>query len=507
VPQGTGGAGTTPPTPSAGGAPPVVGGSGPVATGGGGGTPVTPGPVDPPPSLITSGAGAYWQIGAVTEGGSNANFTVNSANEHQEWYGWGGTFNEAGWDALQVLSEADRQKAINLLFDVNDGIGFDWGRIPIGPSDYAVARYTLSDAPGQFSIDHDQMYLIPYIHAAQAVKGDVKYWASPWTPPPWAKTGTTENMGYDKGIFNTQYYQDYADFFVSWIKAYEAEGIPIDSVMPQNEPGWAQSYPTCAWGNATDSTNSTDITGPTTLGTFVDQYLFPSLDAAGLDTRVWFGTLSNDSVFESYWNDMASKPSFSRIVGGALQWETQVRVGMVAQTGKLVMQSEHKCGNYPWLSQMATSAADSNRDNFLASGAPNNQAYGEESWDLIKSWIDDGVNIYSAWNMVLDTGGWNLDEVRPWPQNAMLAVDRNTKELKVTPYYYVFRHVAQYVDVGAHRIDVNGNALAFKNPNGSIVTIMFNEGNSASQTTLSIDGTMVQFEIPARGWATVNWPG
>ncbi len=461
------------------------------------------------PSLIVSGEGNYWQVGEVTEGGTSATITVNSAQTFQQWYGWGGTFNEAGWVALQALSEADRQKALSLLFDVNDGIGFDWGRIPIGPSDYAVARYTLSDAPGSFSIDHDTMYLIPYIKAAQAIKGDVKYWGSPWTPPPWAKSGNTENMGYDKGYFNTDYYQDYADFFVAWIQAYEAQGIPIDSVMPQNEPGWAQSYPTCAWGPATDSVDSSgNITGPVTLGTFVDQYLFPTLDAAGLGTNVWFGTLSNNSVFNDYWSDMAGKASFNRIVGGALQWETQASIDTVLNSGKLVMQSEHKCGNYPWLSAKATSAADANRDNFLESMAPNNQAYGEESWDLMKSWIEDGANIYSAWNMVLDKYGWNLDQVRPWPQNAMLAVDTDAKTLTVTPYYYVFRHLAQYVDVGAVRIGVSGgNALAFKNPDNSIVTVMFNEGTSTSDTTLSIDGTMVQFQVPARGWATVNWQG
>lgn len=474
-----------------------------------GGTSTTGGMPPMRPSLITSGVGNYWQIGAVTEGGTSANITVNSGQTYQEWHGWGGTFNEAGWVALQALSESERQRAINLLFDVNDGIGFDWGRIPIGPSDYAVARYTLSDSPGQFSITHDQMYLIPYIHAAQAVKGDVKYWASPWTPPPWAKSGNTENQGYDKGYFNTQYYQDYADFFVDWIQAYEAENIPIDAVMPQNEPGWAQSYPTCAWGPATDSVDSSgNITGPVTLGTFVDQYLFPTLDAAGLSTNVWFGTLSNNSVFNDYWSDMAGKASFSRIVGGALQWETQASISTVKNSGKLIMQSEHKCGNYPWLSAKATSVADANRDNFLESQAPNNQAYGEESWDLMKSWIEDGVNIYSAWNMVLDKYGWNLDKVRPWPQNAMLAVDTDTGTLNVTPYYYVFRHLAQYVDVGAMRIGVTGgNALAFKNPDGSIVTVMFNEGQSDAATTLSIDGTMVQFTIPARGWATVNWMG
>jgi len=155
--------------------------------------------VVPEPSLITSGMGAYWQVGEVTVGGSSATITVNSSQTFQDWHGWGGTFNEKGWAALQALSEADRTLAINLLFSVTDGLGLDWGRIPIGPSDYAVERYHLSSGPGQFSVDHDLQYLIPYIKAAQAVKGDVKYWASPWTPPPWAKSGNTEKSGYDKG--------------------------------------------------------------------------------------------------------------------------------------------------------------------------------------------------------------------------------------------------------------------------------------------------------------------
>ena len=34
-------------------------------------------------------------------------------------------------------------------------------------------------------------------------------------------------------------------------------------------------------------------------------------------------------------------------------------------------------------------------------------------------------------------------------------------------------------------------------------TILFNDDSSAQTTTMSVDGEMVQFEIPARGWATV----
>jgi glucosylceramidase len=162
----------------------------------------------------------------------------------------------------------------------------------------------------------------------------------------------------------------------------------------------------------------------------------------------------------------------------------------------------------PRLSARATSRQDANRDNFLPNEAPNNHAYGEESWDLIKTWLEAGVNMYNAWNMVLDTVGANLDETRVWPQNALLAVDLNAGTLEVTPAYYVFRHLGQYVEPGAVRLGTEGgNALAFRNPDGSIVTIIFNESQQQAQMTLAVGGQHLQFTVPGRGWATVNWQG
>ena len=134
--------------------------------------------------VITSGKNNYWKTGTSTESNGNANITVNENQKHQKWRGLGGTFNEAGWDALNVLSESERDRAIKLLFDVNDGIGFTWGRIPVGASDYALERYTLNETANDFEMEHftierDKQYLIPYIKAALAVKPDIRFWASP----------------------------------------------------------------------------------------------------------------------------------------------------------------------------------------------------------------------------------------------------------------------------------------------------------------------------------------
>ena len=106
---------------------------------------------------------------------------------------------------------------------------------------------------------------------------------------------------------------------------------------------------------------------------------------------------------------------------------------------------------------------------------------------------------------MLDTAGKNLDSMRPWPQNALLTVNTSSKMLNVTATYYVFRHVSQYVDPGAKVVATSGGeALAFKNPDGTIVAVIYNSG-AAKTFTVQIAGKKQQFTMPGKGWATVNW--
>ncbi len=158
------------------------------------------------------------------------------------------------------------------------------------------------------------------------------------------------------------------------------------------------------------------------------------------------------------------------------------------------MQSEHKCGTTRGLARWPCSKEAADQNSFYAAEAPNNYNYGLESGGLIRDWIKAGVNMYSAWNMVLDTGGFSMDEVRPWPQNALIAIDRNAKTVIKTPTYYVFRHVAQYVSPEATRVNTTGgDALAFKNPDGSFTTILHNSGTSPAATVLSVGASTVEF--------------
>jgi glucosylceramidase len=164
-------------------------------------------------------------------------------------------------------------------------------------------------------------------------------------------------------------------------------------------------------------------------------------------------------------------------------------ISNVKQYGVPIWQTEHMCGNYPWLSGYKETA-------------PNDQAYAVESWGLVKSWIKNGVTAYGVWNMVLDTVGKGIDE-RTWAQNALLTVDTSTKTLNITPTYHVFRHFSQFVVPGAKVVGTTGgDAVAFKNPDGSIVAVAYNSG-AAKTMTVAIGGKKLKFSMPGTGWATV----
>jgi len=483
---------------ASGGAGPGTGGAGPGTGGAGtgtGGAVGTGGSATPAlPRLVTSGPSGYWQTaGTVTEvTAGTAEVTVNDASMAQTWDGFGGAFNEMGWNVLSMLSAADRENAIRLLFG-NDGARFNLARIPIGASDYGMDRYTLDETANDttlanFSISRDMMKLIPYIKAALAVRPGLRLYASPWTPPTWMKMGPflTGNMvsPFDGGTMkgDDATLQALATYFVKFVQEYAKQNITVEAVAPQNEPNYQQNYPSCVWA-------------PATYTKFIGSFMGPAFTTAGLTTKIMLGTMSNPdsgkdmSIVSSVMGDPAAK-GFIKVIG--MQWGMIAGVPAAKNFGVPIWQTEHKCGNYPWMS------------GYVMSAAPNNQAYAVESWGLIRDWVKAGVTAYNAWNMVLDTVGKGIDTTRDWAQNALLTVDTGAKKLNITPAYYVFRHVSQYVEPGAKVVaTTGGDALAFKNPNGTIVTIMYNSG-AAKTTIVSAGGKKMQFMIPATGWATVT---
>ena len=441
------------------------------------------------PDVVTSADGAFWKTGTLTPASSGtADVTADDTALKQRWDGFGGTFNEAGWDALAVLSDSDRALALSYLFDAANGANFAYGRLPIGASDYALARYTLDDSANDytmanFTIAQDKKLLIPYIKAALAIKPGIHLWASPWSPPGWMKDNNSIDAGNMKD--DDKVLTAFALYLEKFVQAYAAEGLKIEAVHPQNEPGYTNPYPSCGW------------TGALYIK-FIRDYLGPLFTKDNVPAEIWCGTMSNQTDGTIATNLASDTKAMSYVKGFGLQWNTKGSISSLKSKNVPIMQTEHKCGNYDFATDYWSQSS------YNASKPPNDYAYGVESWKNIKDWIVAGVNSYSAWNMVLDTLGTNLNASKPWHQDALLTVDRSTKKLTATPAYYVFRHLSYFVAPKATVIGTTGgDALAFKNPDGAIVVVMYNSG-AAKKAIVSLGGTKLQFDLPANGWATIH---
>jgi glucosylceramidase len=486
-------------------------GTGGTSTGGAtgtGGTAVTM-------KVITSAPNAYWMTATATTSTGTATVTVNDTSPAQKWDGFGGAFNEIGWNVLTTT--AMQTQAMTMLFSSTDGANFAWGRIPMGASDYATSRYTCDDtgtdvtpsssnrppadtSMAMFSLTRDGQKLIPYIKAAQAVNPNLRFWSSPWTPPVWLKSGYNSDSGTKKPSYfdggsiisgNSSYLTAYASYYSKFVMGYKAQGINIEVVSPQNEPGYQQNYPSCIWDSAT-------------YVSFIKEL---GKAMAPLNVKVMLGTMSNNGDTSAgvarHDTDLATAVLNDSTAAGYLsvagaQWGVLDAVISGTKFGNLpIWATEHKCGNYPW--------NPSGYPAYNSSKAPNDQAYGVESWGYISKAIRNGkVSAYNAWNMVLDSSGLGIDTTRDWKQDALLVASGST--VTATPAYYVFRHLSQYVQPGATVVGTSGgDAVAFKNTDGSVVVAMYNSG-SATTYVVSIKGQKLSFAMPGTGWATVVVP-
>jgi len=474
-------------TSGAGGSSGMPGGAGQGASGAGGSAGAAP----TPDAVVTSASGAYWKTETLADSTASATVTVNAGTAYQTWDGFGGAFNEMGWSYLSTKALQD--EALQLLFGV-DGCHFAWGRIPIGASDYAMDRYTLDETANDtslanFSIDRDKQKLIPYIKAAQAVNPNLRFWASPWTPPTWMKSSPYQSPGnpvnaFDGGSMKSDdsVLKAHAQYFVKFISAYSEQGIKVEIVAPQNEPNYSQNYPSAIWS-------------PTTFTNFIKSYLGPALATAAPSVQIMLGTMSNSNsnadvaVANAVLADATAK-GYCKVMG--VQWgmsdASQVNNLKSKGGGIPIWLSEHKCGGQPG-ANVAT--------------APNDLNYAKESWGYIRDAMKNGLTAYNSWNMVLDKGGKGIDNTRVWAQNALLVADSG--QLTKTPAYYVFRHFSQFVVPGAKRVDATGgDAVAFKNPDGSVVAVMYNSGAAQNAYVVAVGSKKVTFAMPGSGWATVK---
>ena len=169
---------------------------------------------------------------------------VDPTKTFQTFLGIGGALTDASAETFFKIPKEKQQELLTAYYDKDKGIGYTLARTNIGSCDFSSSSYTYikegDSALKTFSIDHDQQFKIPFIKDAMAAAGGkLTLFATPWSPPAFMKTNDDLLHG---GKLKPEYYHSWAMYYTKFIKAYEAEGIPIWGITIQNEPMAKQTW-------------------------------------------------------------------------------------------------------------------------------------------------------------------------------------------------------------------------------------------------------------------------
>ncbi|HKV42110.1 MAG TPA: carbohydrate-binding protein [Blastocatellia bacterium] len=408
---------------------------------------------------------------------------VDETETYQSVEGFGASFTDSAAYLLnEKLTASARDAVMAKLFDRAVGIGISFVRNPMGASDLARSDYSYDDLPaGQtdpglanFSIAHDQADIIPLVLQAKRINPQLKIMANPWSPPGWMKTSGSM-IG---GSLLPAMYEPFANYFVKYIQAYAAAGIPIDYVSLQNEPLYVPTdYP------------GMSVTPGEQLAV-LKNFVLPALSASQLNTRVL--------VYDHNW-DTPGYPEtvFSDpVVASSTQVAGTAWHGYGGTPGAMstVHNSFPSLGNYHTELSGGTWVADQMKFDF------------ETITHAMRNW----AKTFVKWSLALDqnrgphTGGCGTC-------TPLVTVDSTTGVAAYDIDYYTLGHFSKFVAPGATRIYSNNApnlvSVAFQNPDGSKVLVAFNDAAAAQRFQVAWGNASFTYKLKGFEGATFTWSG
>lgn len=327
--------------------------------------------------------------------------------------GCGVAITGASCHELSLMKENERRELLESVY-TKKGLGLSIGRLAIGASDYSAEIYSYDDVEfdvelKHFSIARDEKYIIPMIKEILAINPQLYLFASPWSPPGWMKTG--ENMC--GGYMREEFIECYAEYIVKYIKAYEAHGIKISALTPQNEPNTQQNgyMPACIWH-------------PEIEAKFV-VLLKQKFVENNIATKIWAYDHNFSDTERVIWQLDHMQGLKEACDGVAFHYYN----GTIEETLKLK-------GKYPTLSLHFTEAGPRLFDN-----------YGTDwcKWGImISKALQCGYESFTGWNLMLnENGGPNIG---PFACAGLITRNNDTGELSYSGQYKALSHICKYIN-------------------------------------------------------------
>ncbi|QIL75176.1 glycoside hydrolase family 30 protein [Hymenobacter sp. HDW8] len=386
---------------------------------------------------------------------------VDPTKTFQTMLGIGGALTDAAAETFAKLPKAAQQEFLQAYYSPTKGIGYTLARTSIHSTDFSSGPYNYvadkDESLKSFSVKHDEQFRIPFIKQAQAAAGGkLTMYVTPWSPPAWMKDNNSMLQG---GKLLPQYRQNWADYYVKFIKTYEQLGIPIWGLSVQNEPMAKQKWESCIF-TAEEERD------------FVRDYLGPTLKKNGLGDRKLIAWDHNrDQIFQRASTILDDPKAAQYVWGIGYHWyETWTGSGMLFDNLKNVHEA------YPNTNLIFTEGCIE-KFNFDKVG---DWALGERYGHSMINDFNNGTVGWTDWNVLLDeTGGPN--HVQNFCYAPIIGDTRSGKLLYTNSYYYI-GHFSKFIRPGAKRITSSSNrdhlsTTAFLNPDGKVAVVVMNDSD------------------------------
>jgi O-glycosyl hydrolase len=407
----------------------------------------------------------------------------------QTMLGLGSSLEPSTCSNLWLMSEADRERTVERLVSPTLGIGMNLMRICIGTPDFTgdpwysyddLARGETDPDLRHFSIEKDRAYILPILKLARQKNPDLLFFASPWSPPGWMKsTGTM--IG---GQLLPQWYPAYAEYFVKFIRAYEAEGIPIYAVTIQNEPGVDRAkekdpnwfYPSCHWTGAQERD-------------FIRDHLWPAFRRHGLQTKIWCYDHNynvkkrGDDPGIDYPRTILSDPQTAAFVSGVAFH------GYAGEpAGMSVFHQE-----FPQVPLYFTEGS----------------VFGIKGGVELVEKLRNHASGYNAWVTILDDKG--KPNNGPFEADrTMITLDSRTGNPRENFDFFLCGQFMKFIQRGAVRVNSSAGTkrlanVAFRNPDGSMVLVLVNTENRRQELSVISDKRCFETSLQPKSVTTFTW--
>jgi glucosylceramidase len=413
--------------------------------------------------------------------GYGLTITVDTTKTYQTIDGFGYALTGGSAYLINHLPATDKNALLKELFlpDSNH-IGVSYLRISIGASDLSANVFSYDDAGSPsapdttlqyFDLSTDKLDLVPLLKQILALAPNIKILGSPWSAPLWMK----DNNNSVGGTLQPQYYEVYAQYFVKYIKAMQAEGIPIEAVTPQNEPMNPNNNPSMTLTAAQEAD-------------FVKNHLGPAFQAAGISTKIicFDHNCGNPEYPLAVLGDAAAYSyvdgSAFHLYGGDISALTQLHN---AYPSKNVYFTEQ------WVGGPSTNFAgdlDWHVKNLII-GAPRNWSRNVLEWNLAN---DPSYQPHTQGGCTNCLGALTIGG----------SVSRNVS-------YYIVAHASKFVRPGSIRVDSNipGSLqnVAYITPDKKKVLIVLNDSGAQQSFNIAFNGKYVQATLGIGDVATFVW--